>query len=107
MPPIPHQPDNPVPPFGPAKLDGSRRRGLVGKVLSALSGWQTIPAVVIALYIFLGIFGPALAPFEPNRGTFNERLCPPLAIDALTIAQHPRPSGDCMLRQLFGHRSRR
>ena len=72
-------------------------------MLSALSGWQTIPAVVIALYIFLGIFGPALAPFEPNRGTFNERLCPPLAIDALTIAQHPASrSGDCISDNILG-----
>lgn len=94
---------HPEPPTGPATPVDSKRRSAVRKMLSALKGWQTVPAVIIALYLVVGIFGPTLAPFEPNRGTVANRLCPPLAIDALTIAQDPASrSSDCSATHILG-----
>ncbi len=78
-------------------------RSAVNSVLSGLRGWQAIPVFVIALYVFLGVFGPTLAPFDPNRGTISDRLCPPLAIDALTIAPNPASrSADCSAAKILG-----
>ena len=94
---------DPESPNGPATLDKPEWRSVVDTVLSGLRGWQAIPVVVIALYVFLGIFGPTLAPFDPNRGTISDRLCPPLAIDALTIAQHPASrSANCSATNILG-----
>ncbi len=71
--------------------------------LSELIGWHAVPAAIIVLYCFLGIFGPTLAPYAPNKGTVADRLCPPFAIDALTIAQHPTSSAtDCSATHVLG-----
>ncbi len=101
----PSQSENPHP--DPSiRLDqsvGTRSLGAIKKVLSAIKGWHAIPAIIIGVYVFLGIFGPTLAPFEPNRGTISDRLCPPLAIDALTIAQNPTSrSTDCSAANILG-----
>ena len=93
----------PEPPTGPEPPIDIKRRSTVRKMLSALNGWHAVPAVIIALYLVVGIFGPTLAPFEPNRGTVANRLCPPLAIDALTIAQDPASrSSDCSATHILG-----
>ncbi len=93
----------PEPPTGPEPPIDIKRRSTVRKMLSALNGWHAVPAVIIALYLVVGIFGPTLAPFEPNRGTVANRLCPPLAIDALTIAQDPASrSSDCSANHILG-----
>ena len=103
MQPASSQTDIPATPSEPATPDDSRWRTAVNSVFSGLMGWQMIPALVIALYVFFGIFGPTLAPFDPNRGTINDRLCPPLAIDALTIAQLPATrSADCSFANVLG-----
>ena len=97
------QPDNPEPPNGSVKAANASWGSAAKNALSALMGWQTVPGLIIALYLILGIIGPTLAPFAPNRGTFNDRLCPPLAIDALTIAQHPASlSTDCSSSNILG-----
>ena len=78
-------------------------RSSAKNALSMLIGWQTLPALIIVLYLLVGIFGPTLAPFDPNRGTISHRLCPPLAIDALTIAQHPASrSTECSAANVLG-----
>lgn len=83
--------------------NGETRRNIVVRGLNNLKGWQAIPAAVIVLYCFLGIFGPTLAPFEPYKGTIANRLCPPLAIDALTTAQHPASRAtDCSAANILG-----
>lgn len=79
------------------------RRNIVVRALSDLKGWQAIPVAVIVLYCFLGIFGPTLAPYAPNKGTIADRFCPPIAIDALTITQHPASrSTDCSAANILG-----
>lgn len=91
------------PPNESAKPGSANRRGLVKSALSALNGWQAVPVAVVALYVFLGVFGPTIAPFEPNRGTIADRLCPPLGIEALTMAEHPASrSTDCSSANILG-----
>ena len=102
------QTSGPDPPDGPVDPANATRRGATKSMLSALNGWQAVPAFIIAVYCLLGIFGPTLAPFEPNKGTFATRLCPPLAIDALIATSNP-PSraAECRTDQHPRHRSNR
>lgn len=85
------------------KLGSASWRHVAKSALSASIGWHAVPAAIIVLYCFLGIFGPALAPYAPNKGTVDDRFCPPFAIDALTIAQHPTSSAtDCSATHILG-----
>ena len=78
-------------------------RKSVSATLTNLKGWQAIPVAVVALYCLLGIFGPVLAPFRPNEGTVATRLCPPLAMDALTTAPNPTSrAADCSASNILG-----
>ena len=97
------QSDNPKPLNGSVRVANASWRNSTKNALSMLIGWQTLPALIIVLYLLVGIFGPTLAPFDPNRGTISDRLCPPLAIDALTIAQHPASrSTECSAANVLG-----
>ena len=103
MRPVNSQHTDPEPAVGDDGHPGANRRSVVKSALKGLKGWQVVPAIVIALYLFFGIFGPILAPFEPNKGTIADRLCPPLAIDALTTAQYPASrSTDCSTANILG-----
>ena len=103
MQPVDSQPTDPEPTVSDEGHPGATRRSVAESALKGLKGWQAVPAIAIALYLFLGIFGPALAPFEPNRGTFATRLCPPLAIDALTTTPiPPSRSAECSTTNILG-----
>ncbi|MXX93144.1 MAG: hypothetical protein F4Y63_06805 [Chloroflexi bacterium] len=88
------------PPDGPINPSNATRRSAVKNVLSALNGWQAVPAFIIALYLFLGVFGPTLAPFNPEMSDLKHRFCPPLAIDALTTSISS--ASDCSATNVFG-----
>ena len=86
-----------------SERDGQSWRKTAAHSMTILKGWQAIPFAVIAVYILLGILGPTLAPFDPNRGTIATRLCPPLAIDALITAQYPASgTSDCTGDHVLG-----
>ena len=103
MQPIETRTSDPEPPNGRENLTIAESRSAVKYVLSGLKRWQVVPVFIIAVYLFLGIFGPTLAPFGPNRGTISNRFCPPLGIDALTIAQYPASrSTDCGTAHILG-----
>ena len=100
-------PDNPCSePEPPDDINEQNRliwHKVVFRALSSLKGWQAVPSTVIALYFFVGVFGPNLAPFKPFEGTIAERLCPPLAIDALSISPNPRSRvAKCSATNIFG-----
>ena len=101
MQPTPPQLTDPESRNGSVKPDRAAWWSVAKNVLSGLKGWQAVPAAVIALYCFLGIFGPSLAPFEPYRGTVATRLCPPLAIDALSAASNPNSPAGIVARPMF------
>lgn len=103
MRPIPSQTTDPESGNGSVKPDRGAWWSVAKNMLAGLKGWQAVPAAVIALYCFLGIFGPSLAPFEPNRGTTNNRLCPPLAIDALAATSNQlSQSTECRTANILG-----
>ena len=71
--------------------------------LSGLTGWQAIPAIIIGLYLVLGIFGPWLAPFDPIVDNSESHNCPPLAINALTTSDSPSDrASDCRAINILG-----
>ena len=71
--------------------------------LSGFKGWQAIPAIIIGLYLVLGIFGPWLAPFDPIVDNPESHNCPPLAINALTTSDSPSDrASDCRAINILG-----
>ncbi len=100
MQPIDSDCSDPDPQHEPSKPDSATWLGAMKNGLSGLKGWQAIPAAVIALYFFLGIFGPSLAPFDPEMSDLKNRFCPPLAIDAFTTSISP--ASDCSATNVFG-----
>ena len=92
--------DEPGPPSDNSEHHAQSRRNIVVRALTGLKGWQAIPAAVIALYFFLGIFGPSLAPFDPEMSDLKNRFCPPLAIDAFTTSISA--ASDCSATNVFG-----
>ncbi len=70
---------------------------------SRLKGWQAIPAIIIGLYLVLGVFGPTLAPFDPNAVDPETHSCPPLAISALNTSDNVSDrASDCRAINIFG-----
>ncbi len=66
MQPTPSQTTDPESPNGSVKPARVAWRSVTKNVLAGLKGWQAIPAIIIGLYLVLGVFGPTLAPFDPN-----------------------------------------
>ena len=83
---------------GPRRLTPLNRNAF-----STLMGWQAIPAIIIGLYLVLGVFGPSLAPFDPQMSDLKNRLCPPLAIDALNSSNSaPNRASECRATNILG-----
>ncbi len=83
------QTTDPESPNGSVKPARVSWRSVTKNVLASLKGWQAIPAIIIGLYFVLGVFGPTLAPFDPNAVAPETHSCPPLAINALNISDNP------------------
>ncbi len=95
--------DEPGTPSDNSEHDAQPRRNVVVRALTSLKGWQAIPAAVITLYFFLGIFGPSLAPLDPDKSELPQRFCPPLAIDALAMSANVSGGGqDCRASNVLG-----
>ena len=95
--------DEPGTPSDNSEHDAQPRRNVVVRALTSLKGWQAIPAAVITLYFFLGIFGPSLAPFDPVAENPEAHNCPPLAINALTTSDSLSDrSSDCRAINILG-----
>ena len=94
---------DPDAPNGSVKPDRAAWRRVAKNALSGLKGWQAVPAIIIGLYLVLGIFGPWLAPFDPIAENAEFHNCPPLAINALTTSDSPsdRASG-CRAVNILG-----
>ena len=103
MQPINSDYSDPDPPNSSVEPESATWRGAIKNGLLGLNGWQAVPTIIIALYVFLGTFGPSLAPFDPQMSNLKNRLCPPLAIDALNSSNSP-PSraSDCRATNILG-----
>lgn len=47
------------------------------KIIALARGIPIIPAVILPLFLFFGIFGGLVAPHNPNQTAFNDALLPP------------------------------
>ena len=71
--------------------------------------WPAFALLVLAFMLFLAIFGPNIAPKDPNRNNLIERLMPPFQVDAET-GQVEYPLGtdalgrDVYSRMIYGAR---
>ena len=85
------------------KPDNSTWRRAAKNALSGFKGWQAVPAFIIALYLFFGIFGPLISPYEPNERKLTSRLCPPPVIGRVTsTAETSNRSAECRPTYVLG-----
>ena len=51
---------------------------IVRKIMTALRGILIILAIILTVFVFVGIFGSAIAPHDPNEADFMYTLTPPV-----------------------------
>ena len=103
MQPINSDYSDPDPPNSSVEPESATWRGAIKNGLLGLNGWQAVPAIIIALYVFLGTFGPSLATFDPQMSDLKNRLCPPLALDALNSSNSaPNRASECSATNILG-----
>ncbi len=103
MQPINSDYSDPDPPNSSVEPESATWRGAIKNGLLGLNGWQAIPAIIIGLYLVLGVFGPTLAPFDPNAVDPEIHSCPPLAINALNTSDNPSDrSSECRSIDILG-----
>ena len=94
---------DPEPPHGFSEPSSTKMRRAAQSVLAGLMGCQALPPIIIALYLFIGIFGPWLAPFDPIAENPEIHNCPPLAINALNTSDGSSDrASQCHATNIFG-----
>ncbi|MCU0512247.1 MAG: ABC transporter permease [Anaerolineae bacterium] len=70
--------------------------------------WPILGLVILGIMAFLSVFGPAIAPRDPNRQTLVERLLPPMQTDAEGQVKYPLGTDgmgrDLLSRMIYGAR---
>lgn len=71
--------------------------------------WPAFALIILAFMVFLAIFGPNIAPKDPNRNNLIERLIPPFQVDAETgVMDYPLGTDalgrDVYSRMIYGAR---
>jgi peptide/nickel transport system permease protein len=49
----------------------------IRKILAAIRGIPIIPTIILTVFLFVGIFGRAISPHDPNEADFEYTLTPP------------------------------
>ena len=49
----------------------------IRKLINALKGIPIIPFIILSVFLFVGIFGPAISPYDPTEADFEYALTPP------------------------------
>jgi len=60
-----------------AEENAQPQPSIVRQIMTALRGIPIIPAIILTTFVFVGIFGPAIAPHDPNEADFMYTLTPP------------------------------
>jgi peptide/nickel transport system permease protein len=60
--------------------------------------------VIVSLFIFMGLFGPALAPLDPNRQELTAMMKPPQGLNAVHVLGTDNLGRDILSRIIFGSR---
>ncbi|MDX2138518.1 MAG: ABC transporter permease [Chloroflexota bacterium] len=70
--------------------------------------WPLLAIVLLLLMAFLAVFGPQIAPRDPNRQSLIERLKPPMSADAEGVIAYPLGTDalgrDILSRVIYGAR---
>jgi peptide/nickel transport system permease protein len=70
--------------------------------------WPLLALLILALMAFLALFGPQIAPRDPNRQSLIERLRPPFTADADGVVAYPLGTDalgrDVLSRVIYGAR---
>lgn len=72
------------------------------------AGWPIIGLVILAFMLFLAVFGPQIAPKDPNRQNLILRLRPPMVAEANGVIEFPLGTDslgrDILSRMIYGAR---
>lgn len=72
------------------------------------AGWPVIGLVILSFMLFLAVFGPNIAPKDPNRQNLILRLKPPMVQDELGNVEFPMGTDalgrDVLSRMIYGAR---
>jgi peptide/nickel transport system permease protein len=72
------------------------------------AGWPVLALIVLLIVGFFAVFGPNIAPKDPNRQTLVARLKPPLQQNAQGITEYPLGTDalgrDVLSRLIYGAR---
>jgi peptide/nickel transport system permease protein len=70
--------------------------------------WPILALIILSGMTFLALFGPQIAPRDPNRQNLIERLQPPMEVDADGVVKYPMGSDalgrDVYSRVIYGAR---
>lgn len=66
---------------GPVTLQATTNVWKRARVSLLRAGWPLLAIVLLSIMVFLALFGPAIAPKDPNRQTLVHRLRAPLEAD--------------------------
>jgi peptide/nickel transport system permease protein len=72
------------------------------------AGWPIIGVFILAVMTFLALFGPSIAPKDPNRQSLVERLMPPLTANEDGVIEYTLGTDgmgrDLLSRMIYGAR---
>lgn len=72
------------------------------------AGWPVLALVILSVMVFLALFGPQIAPKDPNRQSLVERLLPPLTANDEGVVDYTLGTDglgrDLLSRVIYGAR---
>jgi peptide/nickel transport system permease protein len=72
------------------------------------AGWPLIALVILGVMTFFAVFGPQIAPKDPNRQSLIERLLPPFTANEAGVVDYPLGTDalgrDVLSRLIYGAR---
>ena len=103
---------SPAAPLGIAVIDDVAKPSLSewkrARLSLAASGWPVLALAILLVMVFLGIFGPQIAPKDPNRQNLILRLMAPFQRDENGVMEFPLGTDalgrDVLSRLIYGAR---
>ena len=77
---------------------------LVGRLVPRLHAKAFTGGLIVLTFIVVGILGPALAPYDPNKQELTAMTKPPQGISSLHVSDRQPTGRDVLSRVIYGAR---